>query len=174
MKAVLLEDYKINPRAIAEAMWGTGGTNAVRTNRKGAYYYSCSAHGGYVVSPNAFTDEEKALVNQYTEPMKIQALVQHRTDGDYVIAVSLSAIQRYVGKNRQFRYTPHLGQVEWVDIEFYAFEEDCDWAIVEKLTEIKTLDKESTCTPEKRIEIVNSTFEKWATPKRKTPDGENS
>jgi len=170
MKKILLEKYKINPRAVAEAMWGTGGTNAVRTNRKGAYYYSCSAHGGYVVSPNALTEEEKALLNEYTKPLKIQALVQHRTDGDYVIGVSLTAIQRYVGRNRNFRYSPYKGLVEWQDIEFYAFEEDCDWAILEKLTDIKTLDKHSTCTPEKRKEIVDSTFEKWAKPRCVAPE----
>lgn len=172
MKATLLKDYKINPRAIAEAMWGTGGTNATRTNRRGAYYYSCSAHGGYVVSLKALTEEEKALLNQYTETMKIQALVQHRTDGDYVIAVSLSTMQRYIGKNRkQFRYTPHLGKVEWVDIEFYAFEEDCDWAILEKLTDIRA-NGSSTISDTERQEIIDRTFSQWATPKRKTPEGE--
>ena len=171
MKAILLEDYKINPRAIAEAMWGTGGTNATRTNRKGAYYYSCSAHGGYIVSPNALTDEEKAKINEYAEPLKIQALVQHRTKGDYVIAVSLTAIQRVCGKNRQFRYTPHLGQVEWVDIEFYAFEEDCDWATLEKLTDIRAKGS-STITDEKRQEIIDSTFKRWA--KVPASDGEIS
>jgi len=174
MKPILFNKYKINGRQIAEAMWGTGGTHAVKTNRKGAYYYSCSANGGYVVSLNALTEEEKSLLNQYTETMKIQALVQNRTDGDYIIAVSLSGIQRYVGKNRRYRYTPHLGQVKWVDIEFYAFEEDCDWAILEKLTDVKTLDRESTCTPEKRQEIVDNTFERWATPKRKSPDTQKS
>jgi len=170
MKAILLADYKINPRAIAEAMWGTGGTNATRTNRKGAYYYSCSAHGGYIVSPNALTEEEKALLNQYTQTIKIQALVQHRIKGDYVIAVSLIAIQRECGKNRQFRYTMHLGPVEWVDIEFYAFEEDCDWATLEKLTDIRAKG-DMNCTEIQRQEYIDSTFKRWA----KVPhsDGEN-
>ena len=162
MKAILLENYRINARAIAEAMWGTGGTNAVKTNRKFTYYYSCSAHGGYVIPTYALTDEEKAKLNEYSTPIKIQLLVQHRTDGTYVIGTSLTAIQRCCGRNRRFSYNPSLGPAEWQDYDFYAFEEDCDWAILEKLTDIKTLDSESTCSPEKRQDIIDRTFEKWA------------
>lgn len=170
MKAVLLEKYRINARAIAEAMWGTGGTNAAKTNRKFTYYYSCSAHGGYVIPTYALTDEEKAKLNEYTTPISFQLLIQHRREGDFVIGVSLTNIQRCCGRNKGFRYNPSLGPCEWQDYEFYAFEEDCDWAILEKLTNIRA--SGSTVSEEKRQEIIDSTFNRWA--KKLTPDGEKS
>jgi len=76
MKAVLFKDFKINARRIAEAMWGTGGTNATKTNRRGAYYYSCSAHGGYVVSGDCLTEEEKAKLHEYITPEHLNVIVQ--------------------------------------------------------------------------------------------------
>jgi len=159
MKAILLKDYRINPRQVAEATWGTGGTHSIKTNRKRAYYYSCSAHGGYVIPESTLTTKEKELIKEYYSPEQIQLLIQHRIDGDYVIGVSLANIHRYVKRTKNFKYIPHLGTAEWIDHDVYLFEEDCDWAILEKLTDIR---HNSSMETEKRQEIIDNTFKTWA------------
>ena len=105
------------------------------------------------------TDKEVELIKEYHEPDQIQLLIQHRIDGDYVIGVSLAGIQRYVKKERTIRYNPSLGTPEWVDYNVYLFEEDCDWAILEKLTDIRHT---SDIEDEKRQEIIAKTFNRWA------------
>jgi hypothetical protein len=55
-------------RSIAESNWGTGGTHAYKTNRRGAYYFSCSGHGGFVIDDKALTETERAKLAEHATP----------------------------------------------------------------------------------------------------------
>lgn len=124
---------KINTRHCAELTWGKGGTHPYRTNRKGAYYYSCSGHGGYVVLADALSEEEKAKINPYAEPVNVPTLeLNGKVYGTYYGNIP----QDYTGRGSKRRFKSAPG-AEWVDNLVYFFEEDCDWAILEKFTDIR-------------------------------------
>lgn len=158
MKAVKLENYRIPARNIAELMWGSGGTISARTNRKKVYYYSCSAHGGYVVDSRVLTNDEKKKIEQHIKPEKLILIVQSRHDGDYVIGQCCQNFQRYGRiRSQSYRYNPSLGPVNQVEYDVYLFEEDCDWSILEYCTDIRLKEKEDN---EKWEEIVKDSFQK--------------
>lgn len=66
---------KINYRRIAESMWGRDGTTGYRTNRRGAYYYSCAGHGGYIVDADSLTASERSSIEKYIKPSELPLLV---------------------------------------------------------------------------------------------------
>ena len=55
-------------RQLAEEEWGRGGTDSHPTNRPGAYYFSCSAHGGFVIDTRTLTDTEFLCISKYVQP----------------------------------------------------------------------------------------------------------
>jgi len=112
-------------RSIAEQNWQRGGTNALKTNRKGAYYYSCSAHGGYVVDGNALTTEEKTNIEKHIKP-----------------EIGCVAVDNTTGKIKHFSYWGsfryNIGSQTLYKTLIYLFEEDCAWSVLEKYTDIRT------------------------------------
>ena len=143
-------------RVLAETTWGTGGTHAYRTNRKGAFYYSCSGHGGYIVDGNALTVTERANIDKYHTPEIVWAIRNNLTNEVRKTSNPFS-IKRFFA-----RHYPHA---EYLDKNYpiYYFEEDCDWAILEKFTDIRA--KGRNITEEENAAIVEKTFIKWAMPK---------
>lgn len=141
MKAIELSKFKINSsiaRGLAEGSWGRGGTSAYKTNRKGAYYYSCSGHGGYIVDSAALSDEECAAIDKYNDNFgrahEIDILVHDWNGVEMVIGWS----NPYSYKSRRYRYDRSYGTTpEWRKYEYYEFEEDCAWAMLEHLTDIR-------------------------------------
>lgn len=164
MKPTTLKDFRIPARNIAELRWGRGGTTAYRTNRRGAYYHSCSGHGGYVVDSRCLTEAERVEIDKHIKPEPLRLLVQHRDGtGDVVIGVDCVYFQS-IGpyKQKSYRYIPRLGEVEWQDLSVYLFEEDCDWAVLEKLTDIRADLKWTTpMTESRRQAFINETFSRW-------------
>lgn len=135
-KSIPLPEFRFDSsraRNLAESLWGRGGTSALRTNRKGAYFFRCSAHGGYVVDHRALTREERLSIDRHVAPKNVSLLVQTRNDGEYVLAVDNPHTTRV-----RYRYDPSLGPVRWHPYPVYAFEEDCAWVILERLTDIRT------------------------------------
>ena len=127
---------KPNYRHIAELNWGTGGTTAYPTSRKGFYYYSCSSHGGYVVPEESFTAQElNELKKRNYTPDKLQVLIQR----DAIIGINYESIAMYHAKNRRksYKYNPALGLPKWEEINIFLFEEDCNWKIVEEITGVE-------------------------------------
>lgn len=112
-------------RGIAEAVWGRGGTNSVRTNRRGAYYFSCAAHGGFVIDANAFTEAERVAIDQYAKPEQATA---------YVFA---GEVQAYMHPYRQ-RSSRVNSAATKIQTQFYLFEEDCAWCLPVKFAGITT------------------------------------
>lgn len=105
-------------RNLAEARWGRGGTTGRRTNRKGAFYYSCSSHGGFIIDARALSEEEKNLMKKFIEPEIAHAVI--KMDGK---------IRRLRGPDgrQTLRYKPAYEKI--VEIEIFYAEEDCDWAV---------------------------------------------
>jgi hypothetical protein len=158
MRSIPLNKFKIPARRIAELLWGTGGTNAVRTNRFGVYYYSCSGHGGYVVDSRSLSDEEKREINKFTEPENLHLLVQNINGIDCVIGVNMANFS-HICKQR-FRFSHRYPEPDWVDLKVYLFEEDCDWSILEKLTDIRLLNNNGgkECSEEEHNQQIEKAF----------------
>lgn len=169
MKAVKLADFRIPARHIAGLEWGTVNTS-YRTNRHGAYYYSCSGHGGYVVDSRCLTPKERRCLDRYTEPQTLRILVQQRNGGGGVVIGVNCAYFQSCGpiRHKRYSYAPMLGPVEFREIPVYVFEEDCDWAILEKLTDIRTLD---ILDEKQHQRSINRTFREWIKPRKKRING---
>ena len=162
MKPVQLSKFRPQARAIAEMMWGRDGTNTHRVNRVGAYYYSCSGHGGYLVAANVLSDEERLVLDKYNKPESINILVQQQNGVDFVVAVDNSPISRGITKHRSFRVDTSKGPVNWKRFEIYAFEEDCAWSILEKFTDIRLIQKgESKTYYEAREAQIEPCFQQY-------------
>jgi hypothetical protein len=105
-------------RNMAESNWGRGGTTSYKTNRKGAFYFSCSGHGGFVIDARCLTDEEREKMKAHLKPEVAIEIV--RSDG---------SVRRIRGpfSRQNPKYYPHCETIRSAEI-FFA-EEDCDWAV---------------------------------------------
>lgn len=105
-------------RSMAESNWGTHGTTSYKTNRKGAFYFSCSGHGGFVIDSRCLSEEELNKMRTYLKSETAHEVV--RSDG---------SVRRFRGpfSRQTLKYTPHFETIRSVEI-FFA-EEDCDWAV---------------------------------------------
>tara|TARA_R110002072_G_scaffold63430_3_gene157831 strand:+ start:2227 stop:2625 length:399 start_codon:yes stop_codon:yes gene_type:complete len=105
---------------MAETRWGRGGTHGYRTNRRGAFYYSCSSHGGFVIDGRCLTPEE---TEAFTKHLPLE-------EADAVVTPS-GKIKSFRGPEnwrKQLRYYPSLGQ-KVIQIPIFFAEEDCDWCV---------------------------------------------
>ena len=139
MKPVRKEKFKLTSamaRNIAEQIWGKGGTVAYKTTRTGAYYFSCSGHGGYVVDGQCLSSIEQSAIAKKVPSRHLQTLVQHQPQGDVIIGVS----SPYTRKLQRFRYRIRSGPVKWEKYPVFIFEEDCDWKILEDHTDIRRME----------------------------------
>ena len=114
-------------RSMAEASWGRGGTSASRTNRKGAFYFSCSGHGGFVIDARCLDERERALFRRYLGSETATEIV--RADG---------SVRRLRGplSQRSLKYYPGQGETHR-EAEIFFAEEDCDWAVAVVVADIK-------------------------------------
>lgn len=163
MKPIKLEKFRPQARAIAEMKWGRDGTNAFKVNRNGAYYFSCSGHGGYLVNANALTEAETEKIQPFGTREYINILVQDRMDGKWVVGVDNSPMSRTITRTRRFSYDARLGSVSWERYYIYAFEEDCAWSILEKFTDIRIKDSKML-SPEQieaRERAIEETFNRY-------------
>jgi hypothetical protein len=150
-----IKDFALNAsqaRSLAEMYWGKHGTHAYRTNRKGAYYYSCSGHGGYIVNQNALTKEEiERLTDFGHKPEQVDVYEQDGT----VIFVNLSKFSQSNRTRRNINYDRSKGWPNKEYHSFYFFEEDCAWAVLEFLTDVKLKDANRT------KEDAEKTLKQW-------------
>ena len=139
-------------RSFAETRWGRGGTHSYRTNRHGAYYYSCSGHGGYVVDGLALSEAERAAIDPYVKPENV-FFAERPSEGCYFL--------QNIDSFRSQRYQPYADTVTG-KTPIYFFEEDCDWAVLEKFTDIRSAGHVDT--PEHHAATIEATFNRWHTP----------
>lgn len=124
-----------NARNLAETMWGVGGTIGHRTTRRGASYYSCAGHGGYIVQDHALTLAEKEAIRPYITSEVVDAFVQNQNGKEVVLKYSFTRFGK--GRRSRARYNPMLGEADWVLKPVWIFEEDCAWTVLEKFTDIR-------------------------------------
>jgi len=107
-------------RSMAEAAWGTGGTTSRRTNRRGAFYFSCSGHGGFIVDASCLSDQEKSALEEYE--------AQQFTTGYF--DPETQKLRRLVNPFRAARRSFTISRSwERKNIGIFAFEEDCAWCL---------------------------------------------
>ena len=152
MKKVYLNHSRA--RAMAASLWGTV-NNSYRTNRSGCFYFSCSGHGGYIIDGNALSDEERAEVEKYIAPDFTTVVITPNG----VVRGMLNPFAR--GGSRTKRY---WGDAVITDHKLFVFEEDCDWAVLEHLTDFTVTDKGLTCTPAVRKQGAAQDFIRYYAP----------
>lgn len=106
-------------RSMAEARWGRGGTRSTKTNRTGAFYFSCSGHGGFVIDARCLSAEERARIEKYIAPE--QATEVYRVEDNRVVKF------RGPDSFRTLKY--YSGSQSTRQVEIFFAEEDCDWAV---------------------------------------------
>ena len=129
MKPVKLENYRPNKRRIA-AIWGTVNSTQETTDKR-ASWFNCSGHGGFVVNPKDFNQQELEKLQDYADGnyfVKVAVVQSNTTNELYVIGESYEHIRskRVEFDSWEYRF------VEWKKIPMIIFEEDCDWAILAK------------------------------------------
>ena len=132
----------VQARQIAETLWGRGGTSSATTNRNGAFYFSCSGHGGFVIDAAALTSEEYVALSKYVEPEKAKRYTFGRKS-KILWSGSRRAIRVPVGTPPSF-------------FEFFVLEEDCAWALAYVLTGVRH--KSVTAAQE---QCARETFWNW-------------
>lgn len=133
-------------RQTAEASWGRGGTTAYKTNRKGAYYFSCAGHGGFVISAKALTSAEYEAISKYVTPEVLTAYVANEDN------TVLLAFHPFRLKSGKLPYAGPMGhRVEKEEI--FMLEEDCAWSLAVILAGITT--------PDMTKEAAIETFYNW-------------
>jgi hypothetical protein len=133
-------------RATAEATWGRGGTTAYKTNRKGAYYFSCAGHGGFVISAKALTSAEYEALTKYVTPEVMTVYIDNETD---TVLLAYHPFRQNSGKLRG------VGSKGWrtEKEELFLLEEDCAWSLAVILAGIMTSDMTK--------EAAEKTFYNW-------------
>jgi hypothetical protein len=133
-------------RQTAEARWGRGGTAAYKTNRKGAYYFSCSGHGGFVISAKALSAAEYEAISKYVTP---EVMTVYVDDFDNQVLLVYHPFRRNTGKLRSYSRGGYRVEKE----EIFLLEEDCEWALAVKFAGIMTKDMTK--------EAAEKTFYNW-------------
>lgn len=133
-------------RATAEARWGRGGTAAYKTNRKGAYYFSCAGHGGFVISAKALTASEYEAISKYVTPEVMTVYIDNETDA---VLLAYHPFRQNAGKLRGLGSKGYRAEKE----ELFLLEEDCAWALAVVLAGIMT--------PDMTKEAAEKTFYNW-------------
>jgi hypothetical protein len=135
-------------RSIAEARWGRGGTHSYGVNRPGAFYFSCSGHGGFVIDARSLTDEELIAISPYIE-------------------LEDATLYKW-GRERKLMhpYRTHSFKVsacaELEHFKFFLLEEDYDWCLAYLFTGIRHKEKPSTTEA-----AAQRTFDQWIAPRKK-------
>lgn len=134
-------------RQIAESVWGRGGTSTKRTNTRGAFYFSCSGHGGFVIDARVLSDGQKAALEPF---------------------VTFDPVTRYHNGNgktygiiSKYRRNSFKAPFDCLKEEFQILllEEDCEWALVYVFTDIRFRDSMSGDE-----ELARETFWNWMDP----------
>jgi hypothetical protein len=133
-------------RQMAESQWGRGGTSSYRTNRKGAYYYSCSSHGGFVISAAALSPDEYKAIRQYVEPEVMSVYLDNLDDR---VLLAYHPFRQNGAKLWGVSAKGYRVEKE----EIFLLEEDCDWSLAVLFAGITVQGM--------TLEKANDTFFRW-------------
>lgn len=139
-------------RQIAESMWGRGGTNSEKTNTRGAFWFSCSGHGGFVIDARVLDAETLEKVTQHAS---LEQVTRYHLNGKTYGLM-------WPGRQNRFR-VPH--NVERETFEILVLEEDCDWSLAYIYTTIRL--KRDLGDAEREVDMAVQaarTFWEWLDP----------
>lgn len=138
MKHIKLCEFKINSsiaRNIAR-QWGEV-NHTYKTNRKWAYYFSCSWHWWFIIDWQALTMVEKDLFKKINiTPYTINIIVgtSNKDWLDYVLHISYQT--RRAG-NRILYFSSEFENKRRVEYNYYEGEEDCNRALYSYFLDIQ-------------------------------------
>ena len=116
-------------RGMAETQWGTKGTTSRPTTRKGAFYFSCSGHGGFIIDGRCLTQEEREGLSPHASPTIATEYRDPSTD----------RVHRFLNPFRASARTFTINPT-WVaaSVDIFSFEEDCAWCLPVIFADIRT------------------------------------
>lgn len=120
-------------RYLAESVWGRGETVSHRTNRTGAFWFSCAGHGGFVIDDRALTREERERLA--AAGLKADACWGVRGEDGQIITVRHPGSQ--VRNPRPVFCHPDRGEYQDRKILVWTLEQDCEWAAAYAFTGIR-------------------------------------
>ena len=103
-------------RAIAKSQWGAVNASVKVLTHRGAFYFSCASHGGFVIDARTFTEEQRKRLEEFAT---IEIATTHRSPKDGTVF------------NHPYRQRAARVASRWpVDtIPFFLFEEDQAWCL---------------------------------------------
>lgn len=111
----------VTARLIAQRNWGSDPTS-YHTNRRGAFYFSCAGHGGFVIDSRTLSAEEIAQLTQYVRGYDATEATYHG-----------KPVFMHPWRKRVLKYNADRGLAHF---KIYLFEEDCNWCLPVKFAGI--------------------------------------
>ena len=133
-------------RQIAEAHWGTGGTHSYSTNTTGAFNFSTSGHGGFVIDARVLTDEQRLSLRQFATPETVQIWMHNDKPCGLMHSAKRTAIRI-------------SAQAIKTEFEVFMLEEDCAWCLAYIFTPIRRRDDKPDT-----LQHAVTTYDNWYNP----------
>ena len=137
-------------KSIAEGCWGRGGTRSYGTNRPGAFYFTTSSHGGFVIDADCLSEEEKKRLDAYVTPEQCTIYTWERYGKKHAKIMHPYRIRSFKTPMSAKRETKYV----------YLLEEDCDWCLVALFTKIRVKGHNNNGL----MDDARKTFDVWFKP----------
>jgi len=112
-------------RQMAESKWGSGGTHSEKTTEPGAFYFSCSGHGGFILDGRALPGQARESLKQFIQP----EIVEH-----YFTQCGKLVAFNWPDRRRNRKIPADCYKVQF---EVFVLEEDCDWCLAYMFTPVR-------------------------------------
>lgn len=132
-----------NARNFANALWGTV-NHTRKTNRKGAFYFDCAGHGGFVIDDATLQPEERAQFKRYLSSWQCTQYID-----------TAGKVRAFVHSEGSRRTRVVTGYVTRRCFDVWVAEEDCDWAAVILFSSIRLKNDPHSLAEARR------TFDHW-------------
>lgn len=113
--------------SVAQTQWGKI-HKYYKTNRKGAYFFDCSRHGGYIIDGRCLSLDETNNLLKYLEP-EYATEAYNFPEGKVV---------GFRGPFSRMKLGYYCLTQRTRQIPIFYGEEDCAWSVIEKFTDIRT------------------------------------
>ena len=127
MEPIKFSEYKMNKRMIAK-IWGDV-QKTEKTNDSRVSCFRCSRHGGYILDPRDFSNEDLEKLGKFSSGnnyVKLAIVTHNITHGEYVIGEIYPHMFSKKVKFNSYEYTFK----EWRKLPCITFEEDSEWAVL--------------------------------------------
>lgn len=135
-------------RSMADSQWGTVNHTYKTTGGKGVYYFSCSGHGGYVVDGNAIA-HARFKIDQFIKPTMTHVSISE--------GKATGMQNPFSARSWSYKLSHDL-----IQHPIFVFEEDCDWAIIERFAGVRLIDAYSD--PLTHEQAIDECYRNWHCP----------